>query len=155
MEGSGNAKPATDFDQGRPPARARLTRLAAAATLLAGATIGGAAVAEEDKYDRARAGHPELFKVYYDENVLEYCGLLTRESALGFVMQRDDLLAARPLSEDDVHDVRVAGAIAADMAYGAHGLGQSHWCKTEGMDAFNRFVTRYRATPFGTANQTP
>ena len=114
----------------------------------------GSASAEEDKYDRARRQHPELFKVYYDENVLEYCGLLTRESALGFVMRRDDLLAARPLSEDDVHDVRVAGAVAADTAYASHGLAQSAWCKGEGMDAFNRFVERYRATPYGTATET-
>jgi hypothetical protein len=46
--------------------------------------------------------------------------------------------------------VRVAGAIAADLAYGAHGLAQSAWCKGEGIEAFNRFVERYRATPYGT-----
>jgi hypothetical protein len=126
-----------------------------ALTVLVGtARLFGGAIAEEDKYDRARTQHPELFKVYYDENVLEYCGLLTHESALGFVMRRDDLLAARPLSEEDVRDVRVAGAIAADMAYGSHGLAQSAWCKGEGMEAFNRFVERYRATPYGTANPT-
>jgi hypothetical protein len=112
------------------------------------------AVAEEDQYDRARAQHPELFKVYYDENVLEYCGLLSHESALGFVMQRDDLLARRPLSKDDVKSVRIAGAIAADMAYASHGLAQSAWCKGEGMEALNRFVARYRATPYGSVNQT-
>ena len=112
------------------------------------------ALAEEDQYDRARAQHPELFKVYYDENVLEYCGLLTHESALGFAMRRDDLLVARPLSDEDVRKVRVAGAIAADQAFGAHGLAQSAWCKGEGMEAYNRFVERYRATPYGTVNQT-
>jgi len=107
-----------------------------------------------DQYDRAQAQHPELFKVYYDENVLEYCGLLTHESALGFAMRRDDLLAARPLSDADKREVRIAGAIAADKAYGSHGLAQSAWCKGEGMEAFNRFVERYRATPYGTATQT-
>jgi len=112
------------------------------------------AVAEEDKYDQARAQHPELFKAYYDENVLEYCGLLNHESALGFVMRRDDLLAARPLSEEDVRRVRVAGAIAADTAYSAHGLAQSAWCNSEGMEAFNHFVERYRLTPYGTVNPT-
>jgi hypothetical protein len=131
--------------------------------LLAGMALGvllgpmafpSAAAAEEDQYDRARVQHPELFKVYYDENVLEYCGLLTHESALGFAMRRDDLLAARPLSKEDVRQVRVAGAIAADMAYGSHGLAQSAWCKGEGMEAFNRFVERYRATPYGTVNRT-
>ncbi len=69
-------------------------------------------------------------------------------------MRRDDLLAARPLSEEDVRRVRVAGAIAADMAYGSHGLAQSAWCNGEGMEAFNRFVERYRLTPYGTVHQT-
>lgn len=122
--------------------------------LLVSIGLAGQARAEEDAYDRARIQHPELFKVYYDENVLEYCGLLTHESALGFAMRRDDLLLARPLSKEDVRDVRVAGAIAADTAFGSHGLAQSAWCKSEGMEAFNRFVARYRATPYGTANQT-
>jgi hypothetical protein len=123
--------------------------------VLSGTGVGlEPAQAEEDKYDRARVQHPELFKVYYDENVLEYCGLLTHESALGFAMRRDDLLGARPLSKEEVRDVRVAGAIAADTAFGAHGLAQSAWCNSEGMEAFNRFVTRYRATPYGTVNQT-
>jgi len=118
---------------------------------------GSVAKAEDDQgdqYDRARLQHPELFKVYYDENVLEYCGLLTHESALGFAMRRDDLLVARPLSDAEKRDVRIAGAIAADKAYGSHGLAQSAWCKGEGMEAFNRFVERYRATPYGTAHQT-
>jgi hypothetical protein len=113
-----------------------------------------AAAGEEDQYDQARAQHPDLFKVYYDENVLEYCGLLTHESALGFALKRDDLLAARQLSEEDVRQVRVAGAIAADVAYSAHGLAQSAWCKGEGTEAYNRFMERYRATPYGTVIQT-
>jgi hypothetical protein len=131
----------------------RLAALALGVLAGTGATIDAAA-AEEDQYDRARVQHPDLFRVYYDENVLEYCGLLTHESALGFAMRRDDLLAARPLSEEQVRQVRVAGAIAADTAYGSHGLAQSAWCKDEGMQAFNRFVERYRATPYGTVHQT-
>ena len=126
----------------------------ALAVLLGTGMTPGSAVAEEDQYDRARAQHPELFRVYYDENVLEYCGLLTHESALGFAMQRDDLLVARPLSQEDVRQVRVAGAIAADQAFASHGLAQSAWCKGEGMEAYNRFVERYRATPYGTVHQT-
>jgi len=130
----------------------RLTAAAMLVLVMAGSASGGAA-AEEDEYDRARARHPELFKVYYDENVLEYCGLLTNESARGFGMRRDDLLAARPLSEAEVRQVRIAGAIAADKAYSSHGLAQSAWCKGEGMEAYNRFVERYHATPYGTQRQ--
>ncbi len=108
------------------------------------------AAAEPDEYDRARVQHPELFKAYYDMNVLEYCGLLTNESARGFGMRRDDLVAAQSLSEEEVRRVRIAGAIAADVAYSAHGLAQVAWCNGEGMEAYNRFVERYRATPYGT-----
>jgi hypothetical protein len=122
--------------------------------LLLSPLLTSAGAAEEDKYDRARREHPELFKVYYDENVLEYCGLLTHESLRGFTMRRDDLLAARPLGEDDVRTVRIAGAIAADVAHSAHGLAQIAWCKGEGMEAYNRFVDRSRATPPGPVNQT-
>jgi hypothetical protein len=130
----------------------RLWLLAMLVPALAGSVVGGA-VGEEDEYDRARAQHPELFKVYYDENVLEYCGLLNNESARGFGMRRDDLLAVRPLSEEEVRQVRIAGAIAADKAYSSHGLAQSAWCKGEGMEAYNRFIERYRATPYGTLRQ--
>jgi len=108
--------------------------------------LGLAGPAAADQYDQARAAHPELFKVYYQEGVLEYCGLLTKESALGFVLERDALLSAMPISEAAHHDVRVAGSIAADLQYDNHGLGgQKLWCGTEGMDAYNRFVDRYRA----------
>ena len=106
--------------------------------------LAGPAVA--DQYDEARSAHPQLFKVYYQEGVLEYCGLLTRESALGFVLERDALLSATPISEAAHHDVRVAGSIAADLQYDNHGLGgQKLWCGTEGMEAYKRFVARYRA----------
>jgi hypothetical protein len=68
-------------------------------------------------------------------------------------MRRDDLLAVRPLSEEEVRQVRIAGAIAADKAYSSHGLAQTAWCKGEGMEAYNRFIERYRATPYGTLRQ--
>lgn len=150
MQGRSDSVPVRALYQRMPLCLAALTL---AALIGIGAFIGRAA-AEEDQYDRARVQHPELFRVYYDENVLEYCGLLTHESALGFALKRDDLLAARQLSEEDVRQVRVAGAIAADVAYSAHGLAQSAWCKGEGTEAYNRFMERYRATPYGTVIQT-
>src|SRR5690242_11792846 len=58
---------------------------------LLAATPGGA---EESKYQRARREHPDLFKLYYDETVMAYCGLLTPESEAGFRLERDTLLAA-------------------------------------------------------------
>ena len=104
------------------------------------------APAEESKYDRARREHPALIKVYYDEIVMAYCGLLTAESEAGFRLERDALLAAEPLSEETHRTVRVASDIAADYAYQDHGLsGQKRWCGTEGRAAYNRFVTGHRA----------
>jgi hypothetical protein len=116
-------------------------------TLVAGVSFSAArADAGEDQYALARAAHPELFQAYYDEGLMEYCGLLSRESATGFVLRRDDLLAATPLTQPEHRDVRIAASIAIYLAYEDHGLsGQRLWCKTAGLDAYNRFVARYHA----------
>jgi hypothetical protein len=119
----------------------------ALAALLTGGT-GASAAAQQDPYALARLRHPRLFEVYYDHGLLEYCGLLTREARGGFVLRRDDLLLAQPLSADEYRNVRVAAGIAVDMEYDNRGLGgQRLWCRTEGIDAYNRFVTRYRREP--------
>lgn len=118
------------------------------------AAIGGAK-AEESQYDRARREHPALFKLYYDEIVMSYCGLITAESEVGFRLERDALLAADPLSAEAHRTVRVASDIAADYAYQDYGLsGQKRWCGTDGRDAYNRFVTRHRAQPSGPGTET-
>src|SRR3954471_10082169 len=52
-----------------------------------------------DPYDAARRDYPDLYQAYYDEGLLEYCGLQTKESMGGFALRRDELLAATPLSE--------------------------------------------------------
>jgi hypothetical protein len=106
------------------------------------------AAAEESKYQRARREHPALFKVYYEETVMAYCGLLTPESQAGFRLERDALLAADPLEDEALRTLRVASDMAADYAYQDYGLnGQKRWCKAEGLQAYNRFVTRFRAEP--------
>lgn len=105
-----------------------------------------ASIAEESKYQKARREHPALFKLYYDETVMAYCGMLTPESQAGFRLERDALLAADPLVGEALRTVRVASDMAADYAYQDYGLnGQTRWCKKEGLEAYNRFVTRYRA----------
>jgi hypothetical protein len=101
-----------------------------------------------DQYDDARLAHPDLFQAYYDEGLLEYCGLLSRESIGGFRLRRDELLAGTRLSEAEHRKVRIAAGIAIDYQYQNHGLsGQRLWCKTEGRDAYDHFVARYRAGP--------
>jgi hypothetical protein len=106
------------------------------------------AAAEESRYQKARRAHPDLFKLYYDETVMAYCGMLTPESEAGFRLERDSLLAADPLEEEALRTLRVASDMAADYAYQDYGLnGQKRWCQSEGLEAYNRFVTRYRAEP--------
>jgi hypothetical protein len=126
--------------------------------LIALAALVGAvseAAAEESRYDRARREHPALFKLYYDETVMAYCGLLTAESEAGFRLERETLLAADPLNGEALREVRVASDMAADYAYQDHGLsGQKRWCTTEGRAAYDRFVTRYRAAPTDPGTQT-
>jgi len=115
-------------------------------------TPGGA---EESKYQKARREHPGLFKLYYDETVMAYCGLLTPESEAGFRLVRDDLLAVDPLGDEALRTLRVASDMAADYAYQDYGLnGQKRWCKAEGLEAYNRFVARYRAEPPTTETQS-
>ncbi len=110
---------------------------------------------EESKYQRVKREHPALFKVYYDEIVMAYCGLVTPEAEEGFRLERDALLAADPVDEEVHRTVRVASDMAVDYAYQDHGLsGQKRWCGTEGRDAYDRFVSRYRTEPQDPAEQT-
>jgi len=101
-----------------------------------------------DEYDDAREQHPALFQAYFDEGLLEYCGMLTSEAAGGFRLRRDDLLTQEPMTVEQHRRVRVAAGIAIDYQYDNHGLGgQRLWCSTAGRDAYNRFVGRYLAQP--------
>jgi hypothetical protein len=99
-----------------------------------------------DPYDTARRDYPDLFQVYYDRGLLDYCGLQTAESMGGFALRRDELLAKTPLSADQHRTVRIAAGIRIDYDYQDHGLsGSRTWCRTAGRAAYDRFVARYRA----------
>jgi hypothetical protein len=128
--------------------RLRAMACAGLAGLLVSPLLTAAAGAEESKYQKARREHPDLFKLYYDETVMAYCGMLTPESEVGFRLERDALLAVDPLEAEALRALRVASDMAADYAYQDYGLnGQKRWCKTEGIEAYNRFMTRFRAEP--------
>lgn len=117
----------------RLPAALLLLNLAAAA--------GAGPAAAEDKYDAARRDHPLLFKIYYDAGILEYCGLVSQAAADGFRLSRDAELARDELDEDQRRDVRISAYVAVDVEYANRGLGgYKGWCRTEGRDAFDRFV---------------
>jgi hypothetical protein len=124
----------------------RLSLLAALPALVA-LSILKPGPAGANEYDDARDQHPALFQAYYDAGLIEYCGLLTPESVGGFHLRRDELLALEPLSAEQYRRVRVAASIAIDYQYANHGLsGQRVWCKTDGRDAYDRFVARYRTS---------
>ena len=131
--------------------RWRLAARAGLAGLLLSAVFSPRADAEESKYQKARREHPALFKLYYDETVMAYCGLLTPESEAGFRLERDSLLTTDPLEGEALRTLRVASDMAADYTYQDYGLnGQKRWCQSEGLAAYNRFVARYRALTSGT-----
>lgn len=137
-------------DRGMTSSQRTSRRLGCLALVAASLGAWASSAAADGKYDRVRRQHPDLFKVYYDETVMAYCGLLTFESEAGFKLERDALLVADPVSDETHRDLRVASDMAVDYAYQDHGLsGQKRWCKTEGLDAYNRFVDRYRS---GTAS---
>lgn len=132
----------------KPIPRGAMLGTLAAAALAVLSILKPSHPARADEYDEARDQHPALFQAYYDEGLLEYCGLLTRQAAGGFRLRRDDLLAKEPISAEQHRRVRVAAGIAIDYQYDNHGLGgQRLWCGTAGRAAYNRFVGRYFAQP--------
>jgi hypothetical protein len=83
---------------------------------------------------------PELYRMYYDGGLLEYCNLITPLAGKGFRAMRADLLARDHPTEEEHRRTRIAAATAIDIEYLDHGLGgQRLWCKTEGRAAFDRF----------------
>lgn len=141
--------------QGSSQRRSRAIIGAGLFGLLVSAAWTDQAASDESKYAKARREHPALFKLHYDETVMAYCGLLTPESEAGFRLERNALLAADPLDPEAYRTVRVASDMAADYSYQDYGLsGQKRWCGTEGRDAYNRFVARYRAAPPTAATQS-
>ncbi len=83
---------------------------------------------------------PDLYQLYYDGGLLEYCNLGSPLAVAGFRARRADLLARDKPTEELHRRVRIAAATAVDNAYLDHGLGgQRLWCRTAGKAAFDRF----------------
>jgi len=83
---------------------------------------------------------PDLYKMYYDGGLLEYCNLISPLAGKGFREMRTDLLARDKPTEEEHRRTRIAAATAVDNEYLDHGLsGQRIWCRTEGQAAFLRF----------------
>lgn len=83
---------------------------------------------------------PDLYKMYYDGGLLEYCNLISPLAGKGFREMRSDLLARDKPTEEEHRHTRIAAATAVDNEYLDHGLsGQRIWCRTDGQAAFQRF----------------
>lgn len=83
---------------------------------------------------------PDLYKMYYDGGLLEYCNLISPLAGKGFREMRTDLLARDKPTEEEHRQARIAAATAVDNEYLDHGLsGQRIWCRTDGQAAFQRF----------------
>lgn len=131
---------------GRPPSGSPVRSLTVLVVLAARLFCDSGSAQAADPYAAARRDYPDLYQAYYDEVLIEYCGLQTAESMGGFALRRDELLAKTPLDADQHRTVRIAARIKVDYDYQDHGLsGTRQWCRTTGHAAYDRFVARYRA----------
>ncbi len=79
--------------------------------------------------------------VYYRYAVVEYCSLLSPTVVHGFEAERDRLVAAAGLDEEQHRQHRLAGWTAADREWSNRGLGgYRNWCRTEGEAAAAGFI---------------
>jgi hypothetical protein len=90
----------------------------------------------------------ELHQAYYNDGVLEYCGLYTDEVYDGFLRRVRFLLRGGGIDTETHRRVRISGWIDADYQYGNHGLGR-YWCKTDGRRAVQEFLTFRRLELMG------
>jgi hypothetical protein len=83
-----------------------------------------------------------LIRTLYMAEVANYCGLMTDLIALGFRQDRDRIIADYKLSSEDID---AANRESWKMGYAEwqnRGLGGfRNWCRTEGMQATERFRT--------------
>jgi hypothetical protein len=79
--------------------------------------------------------------VYYRYAVVEYCSLLSPMVAHGFERERDRIVAAAGVDEEQHRQHRLAGWTAADREWSNRGLGGfRNWCETEGQAAAAGFM---------------
>lgn len=82
-----------------------------------------------------------LHRAYYNDRVLEYCGLYTAEVHDGFVRRVRYLLASADIDGETVRRIKISGWSDADYEYDDHGLGGfRHWCATDGRRAADEFL---------------
>lgn len=103
-----------------------------------GAVAPGAARADASP---SPAVADQLHAVYYQEGVLEYCGLLTDEVYDGYQRLVRYLVEAGRFDAATERRIRIDGSVQADYQFGNHGLvGQRLWCATDGQEYVQRFL---------------
>lgn len=83
-----------------------------------------------------------LRDAYYNDRVLEYCGLYTDEVHDGFLRRVRYLLLSADIDAATSRSAKISGWTDADYQYGNHGLGGfRHWCATDGKKAVEEFLS--------------
>jgi hypothetical protein len=89
---------------------------------------------------QSQAPEAELVRVYYDFEVASYCGLVSDRAGLGFVRERDRIMADHGIDDPGMQQARMQGWKEAHLEWQNRGLGGfKGWCRTEGIDARERF----------------
>jgi hypothetical protein len=82
-----------------------------------------------------------LHQVYYDDRVLETCGLYTAESYDGFQREVLYLVTTGGIDAENRKRIEIAGWGDADYQYGNHGMaGFRFWCAGDGKKAADGFI---------------
>ena len=107
------------------------------------ALLGMLLVASSVRADGAAAAQRlrDLYRAYYNERVLEYCGLMTAEVHDGYQRRVRSLLASADIDPETNRRIKISGWTDADWQYDDHGLGgYRHWCGTDGRQAAEEFL---------------
>jgi hypothetical protein len=82
-----------------------------------------------------------LHRAYYNDRVLEYCGLYTWDVHDGFERRVRYLLASADIDTETNRRIKISGWSDADYQYDDHGLGGfRRWCATDGRRAADEFL---------------
>ena len=117
--------------QGLTRAGARLRQAVGFAAWL---TVGAAFAAEPT---------PELVRLYYDLEVLGYCGMGDTGTGAAFEKQREQIMTRHGIDDPGMQESRMEAWKQAYREWDNRGLGGfRNWCRTEGAAAAHRLQFR-------------
>ncbi len=96
----------------------------------------------------AENAHPALTEIYYQREVIGYCGLTAHGLKEGFYKELTMLMSQHDLGETDKLPAQDQAYKDAYAEWNNRGLGGFRkWCQTEGFDAVERFSGIRLQTP--------